>query len=310
MAHLQPGQPGRHHFRPRVRWVAYPPAGALPPRRPRPVQHYAGPPSYARPPRWGFPNLTWREPTAVPGTPSALVPAIERVRMLSRWTTAVLGFLAALALTAAGSEFWRYALMVISRESALTSGVVDASNVMEKLFAILTLIFGLMAIGLVVLWLLVAQEAAADQNDHEPPRSSREVLLGTLVPGLNLALAGSILAEVEHAVLRRSPLRRPRPSRLVLGWWAAWVVNGVLLVVVIFERFRGSLQAQADSVLLSGILDVSASVLAVLTALVVHRLTKLLAPISLEGLRIRRVVAVKGAPSPELRPVRPKAGSR
>lgn len=302
-------QPSPHHYRPRVRWVASPPPGAMPPRRSRPVQRYAGPPSYARIPRWGFPNLTWREPTAVPGTPSAVVPAIQRMRTLSQWSAAVLGFLAALSLTAAVSEFWRYALMVISRDSALSSGVVFASNILEELFAVLTMVFGLMAIVLVVMWLLVAVEAAADENDQKPARSMPELLLGTLMPGLNLVMAGSILAELEHAVLRRPVTRRPTPSRLVYAWWAAWVINGVLLAVVIFKRLQSGLQAEADSVLLSGLLDLSAVALTVLTGLVVHRMTRLLAPISLEGLRLRRVVAVKGAPSPELRPVRP-AGSR
>lgn len=298
-------QPGRHHFRPRVRWIASPPPGALPPRMPRPVERYAGPPSYARPPRWGFPNLVWREPTAVPGTPSATVPAIERVRVLSRWAVTVLGFLAALALAAAASEFWRYALMVIGRDSALSSAAVNTSNQVELAFALLTLVFGLLGFAAVLLWLLVTREAAAEENDQEPARSTREVLLGTLVPGLNLVMAGSILAELEHAVLRRSALRRPKPSRLVLAWWAVWIVNVVLVVARIVNSCFGSLQAQADGVFLTGMVDVSAVALAVLTAVVVHRLTKLLAPISLEGLRLRRVVAVKGAPSPRLRPVRP-----
>ena len=41
-----------------------------------------------------------------------------------------------------------------------------------------------------------------------------------LVPGLNLSLPGSLLAEIEHSALGRPADRRPRPSRLLLVWWA------------------------------------------------------------------------------------------
>ncbi|GAA5158480.1 DUF4328 domain-containing protein [Amycolatopsis dongchuanensis] len=298
-------QPGRYHFRPRVRWVASPPPGALPPRPVRPVERYTGPPRYPVPPRWGFPNLTWREPTAVPGTPSGYPRPVERVRVLSRNAITVLWFLAGLTLLGAVAEFWRYALLVISRDSALHSDVVAMSDALEIISSLLSVVFGLLAIASVVWWLLVARQAAADENGHEPPRSARQVLLGTLVPGLNLVLAGSVLAELEHAVLRRPVDERPRPSRLVLAWWAAWLLDAVLMVLVIVWRFRDGVQAQADGVFLSGLLDLSAALLAVLTALVVHRVTSLLAPISVDKLRLRRVVEVKGAPAPALRPVRP-----
>ena len=298
-------QPGRQYFRPRVRWVASPPPGALPPRRVRPVERYTGPPAYPVPPRWGFPNLTWREPTTVPGTPSGLPRPVERVRVLSRNAVTILWFLVGLALAGAASEYWRYALLVISRNSALDADVVAMSDSLEIIASLLTVMFGFLAIASVLWWLLVARQAAADENGQEPPRSTRQVLLGTLVPGLNLVMAGSILAELEHAVLRRPADRRPRPSRLVLAWWAAWVTDAVVMVLVIVWRFRDGVQAQADGVFLSGLLDLSAALLAALTAVAVHRLTSLLAPVSLEKLRLRRVVGVRGAPEPALRPVRP-----
>jgi hypothetical protein len=297
-------QPSRYNFRPRVRWVASPPPGAVPRRRVRPAERYTGPPAYPVPPRWGFPNLTWREPTLVPGTASSYPRPVERVRLLSRNAVTVLWFLAGLALAAAGAEFWRYALLVISRDSALDTDVVAMSDALEIIASLLTVVFGLLGIASVLWWLLVARQAAADENGQEPPRSTRQVLIGALVPGLNLVVAGSIVAELEHAILRRPVERRPKPSRLVLAWWAAWVLDAVLMIVVIGWRFRDGVQAQADGVLLSGLLDASGALLAGLTAIVVHRLTSLLAPITLDRLRVRRVVAVKGAPAPTLRPVR------
>lgn len=298
-------QPARHPFRPRVRWVASPPPGARPPRRAHAVERYTGPPAYPVPPRWGFPNLTWREPTLVPGTPSSYPRPVERVRVLSRNAITILFFLAGLALAASVAEFWRYALLVISRNSALATDVVAMSDALEIIASLLSAVFGVLAIVSVLWWLVVARQAAADENGQELPRPTREVLIGTLVPVLNFFLAGSIVAELEHAILRRPSSQRPTPSRLVLAWWAAFVLDAVLMILVIIWRFRGSLQAQADAVFLSGLLDSSAVLLAVLTAIVVHRLTSLLAPISLDRLRVRRVVAVKGAPEPALRPVRP-----
>jgi len=235
---------------------------------------------------------------------------IERMRMLSRNAVTILWFLTGLSTVAAVAEFWRYALLVISRTSALDTDVVMMSDALEIIASLLTVVFGLMAVGSVLWWLLVARQAAAQASGQEPSRSSWQVVVGVLVPGLNLAMAGSILAEVEHAVLGRPVDRRPRPSRLVLAWWAAWVLNELLMILVIGWRFRDGVQAQADGVLLSGLLDTSAAVLAGLSAVVVHRLTMLLAPVSLSRLRLRRVVAVKGAPAPTTRPRRPASASR
>ncbi|HJQ45997.1 MAG TPA: DUF4328 domain-containing protein [Amycolatopsis sp.] len=280
------------------------------PRRARPAERYTGPPAYPAIPRWGFPNLTWRPPTTVPGTPSSLPTPVERMRMLARNAVTILWFLVGLATTAAVAEFWRYALLVISRTSALHTGVVRMSDALEVIAALLTVVFGLMAIGSVLWWLLVARQAAAQESGQEPPRPSWQVVVGVLVPGLNLAMAGSILAELEHAILRRPVDRRPKPSRLVLAWWAAWVANEVLMVLVIVWRFRDGIQAEADGVFLSGLLDLSAAVLAGLTALTVHRLTTLVAPVSLSRLRLRRVIAVKGAPPATTRPPRPAGAAR
>ncbi|HVW42391.1 MAG TPA: hypothetical protein VHC18_13675, partial [Amycolatopsis sp.] len=121
-----------------MRWVAAPPPGAAVPRRARPVQRYTGPPAYPTPPRWGFPNLTWRPSTAVPGTPSSLPTPVERMRMLSRNAVTILWFLVGLATTGAVAEFWRYALLVVSRTSALHTDVVMMSDALEIIAALLT----------------------------------------------------------------------------------------------------------------------------------------------------------------------------
>lgn len=296
-----------------MRWVAAPPPGAYPSRGPRRAwqpERYLGPPAYPVPPRWGFPNLTWREPTNVPGTASSMPTPLDHARVLARNVITVLWFLTGLATVAAAAEFWRYALLVISRDAALNAGVVAMSDTLEIIFSLLTVVFGLLALACVLWWLAVIRHAATEESGYAPPRPSWQVLVGVLVPVINLAMAGSIVAELEHAVLSRPPDQRPRPSRLVLSWWAAWILNEVLMVVVIVLRSLNGIQAQADSVLFSGLLDASAALLAGLTAVVVHRLTSLIAPVPVRRLRLRAITAVRGAPPPQLRPSRPASASR
>ncbi|MEU6641392.1 DUF4328 domain-containing protein [Saccharomonospora sp. NPDC046836] len=303
---MQPGQTGGQM---RVRWVATVPGGGVPRRRARPDGHYAGPPSYSTPPRWGFPNVVWRWPTAVPGTASGVLVPLQRLRMIARNALTVLWTMAALATIAGAAEFWRYALLVRSRDSALSPGVVGASDAFVLAFSLLSFVMALFAIAGTVWWLFVARSAAADEAGQEPPRPTWQVLVGTLVPGPNLVLAGSIVAELEHAAMRRPVDARPRPSRLVLAWWAVWVLNAVLLALTVVWRMRDGVQADADGVVLSGLTDLSAAALALVTAQVVRHVTRLLAPLDTRRLRPMRVVKVTGAPELSRRP-RPIGATR
>nr|WP_236725498.1 DUF4328 domain-containing protein [Amycolatopsis orientalis] len=290
-------QPPRH----RLRWVASPPPGAWPQRRKPVAERYSGPPSYPVPPRWGFPNLVWRRPTAVPGTASGEVTAGERLRVITRSLLPVLWTFAALALVASAAEIWRYVLLVRSRDSALSTSVVSVSDGFVVTAGLLTTILSLLPAGLTVWWLLVARHAAADAADEVPPRRQWQVLVFVLVPVVNLILVLPIVAELEHAVLRRTRETRPKPSRLVLAWWGAWVLNWLLLVLVIVWRFRDGVQALADGVILVALTDLAAAGLAVMTALLVKRMSGLLSPVSEKRLRLLRVLKVDGAPDPERR---------
>ncbi|MGK4593339.1 DUF4328 domain-containing protein [Amycolatopsis sp. w19] len=290
-------QPVRH----RVRWVASPPPGALPQRRKPVAERYSGPPSYPVPPRWGFPNLVWRRPTAVPGTASGEVTAGERLRVITRSLLPVLWTFAALAVIASAAEIWRYVLLVQSRDSALSTSVVSVSDTFVITAGLLTTILSLLPAGLTVWWLLVARHAAADVSGEAPPRRQRHVLAFVLVPVVNLIMVLPVVAELEHAVLRRTRETRPKPSRLVLVWWGVWALNWVLLVLVIVWRFRDGVQALADGVVLVALTDLTAAGLAVVTALLVKRMSGLLAPVEEKRLRLLRVLKVDGVPEPERR---------
>lgn len=286
----------------RQRWTATVPPGAS--RRPRPRRRlpYLGPPRYGATPSWGFPALTWRWPTAVPGTRTEEPVTVDRVRGVAGHAVAMMWALACLAVCAAGGEVWRYVLLVDSRTGALSSRLVGTSDALVTIAAILALTFGLVTLVVTLWWLNMARHAAADLADQRPARPDWQVLVYLLVPVVNLAMAGVVLTELEHQVLRRPADERPTPSKQVRIWWSAWAAAGVLCLITVIWRFRDSVQARADGVILSALTDLSAAAVAILTALMIRRLAMLLAPIDPTTVRYLRVLRVEGAPEPTLRP--------
>lgn len=286
-----------HPGQPRVEWVASPPP-SVPRRRPvaRGRTRYNGPPSYATPPRWGFPALAWRWQTSVPGGPGAGPSLVDRLRVTAGPAQIVLWMLAGIATLAAFAEGWRYVLLMRSRGGALAEGTVRACDTLVVGASLLAMVTAILAVVLTLWWLYVARGAATEHAGHRPGRPDWQVLLWLVFPGVNLLVAGAILAELEHAVLGRPMDQRPRPGRLVLGWWAAWVVSGVLFTVTLLWNLRDGVQAMADGVVLHALTDLAAAVVAALTALVVRRMTVLLAPIDVDNVRRLRVVKVVGAP--------------
>jgi hypothetical protein len=246
----------------------------------------------------------------VPGTASDEVRPIDRLAVLSRSVIGVLFGFAVLSAVAAGAEIWRYVLLVQGREAALNRSVVAFSDGFVLTAGLLASILALLPAGLSIWWLLVARQAASDASGDDPPRPLWQVLVGILVPVANLPMALSIAGELEHAVLGRARDVRPKPSRQVLVWWGAWVLNWVLLGVTIGWRFRGDVQSMADSVVLVALTDLAAALLAVLTALAVRRFSALLAPSDARAVRSMRVLKVAGAPEPELRRARPSGAAR
>jgi hypothetical protein len=257
-----------------LRWVAEPPEGFGPPPPSPPPRRYTGPPRYRILPRWGFPLGGWvpAEQERAGSDPLQVARSLVGTLVPMLWATA------AVALLAAGAEVWRYALLLASRESALSAGAVAASDALVAsagtVAPILTLVVG----GLTVLWSVRASQAAAAAVGVRPARSARAIVLGWLLPGVNLSVPGSVLAEIEHSALGLPAARRPRPSRLLLVWWALWAVGVVLAAVVLLWSFRNGVQARADGVVLHAVLDLLAAATAVVTARLVLRLTRLLAP--------------------------------
>lgn len=256
-----------------LRWVAEPPPGPPPPPG-RVRTPYAGPPRYRDAPRWGFPVLAW-EPPAPPGRPEP--DAVVAARSVAGTLVPLLWAAAAVALLAAVAEAWRYLLLLASRDGALSAGAVAASDALVVSAGTVAPILAAISGGLLALWMVRASRAAADDTGVRPSRSPRAVALGFL-PGPNLTVPGSVLAEIEHMALGRPAQRRPRPSRLLLVGWGLWIASVVLATVVLLWTLRAGVQARADGVVLHAVLDLVAAATAVVMARLVVRLTQLLGP--------------------------------
>jgi hypothetical protein len=257
-----------------LRWVAEPPPGTSPPVPVRRRRPYTGPPPYRMLPRWGFPLGGWRppEPDRPGGDPLQVTRSLLATVVPLLWATS------AVALLAAAAEIWRYILLLASRDGALSASSVAASDALVASAGTVAPILTVLSGGLLILWSVRAAQAAADRAGVRPSRSARAIVLGWLVPGLNLSVPGSVLAEIEHTALGLPPDRRPRPSRLLLVWWVLWALSVVLSAVVLLWSLRDGVQARADGVILHAVLDLLAAVTAGVTARLVLRLTRLLSP--------------------------------
>ncbi|WP_199440677.1 DUF4328 domain-containing protein [Umezawaea beigongshangensis] len=285
----------------RVDWVASPPPGAYQ-HRPAPrAPRYGGPPSYPAPPRWGFPLLAWRWPTSVLGSPDSPVDSVDRVRSLARTANSALGLTAVTALWAFGSEVWRYVLVAMSRYGALSASAVGVSDAMVVSSSVVTFVAAGVSAVLVLLWLRRARSVAALSAGYGPSRSDTAVVVGLLVPGMNLVVPGSVVAELEHAALRQPADRRPAPSRPVLVWWALWAASALLVLANVVASFFTSTQALANGIVLHALSDLVAAATAVAALLVVRRITTLILPVDTAALRFLRVLRVDDAPAPPLR---------
>jgi hypothetical protein len=226
----------------------------------------------------------------------APTPADEQMRALAAVAVPLLGLTAMLVLATAGAEAWRYALLLDSRTDAVPAGPLRASDALVVTGGVVSLLSSALAGAVTLGWVVHANAAAAQAVAVTPARPGWQVVVGTLVPGVNLVVPGAVLAEVEHAALGQDPNRRPHPSRLVIAWWVIWAAGLVLTGTAILWNLRSGVQARADGVLLHVATDLVAGAVAVTTIVVVRRLTRLLSPVKLASTRRMVVVRVPGAP--------------
>jgi hypothetical protein len=238
---------------------------------------------------------------------------VERTGALGATAVSTLWITSGVAALAAGAELWRYVLLLRSRDEALPKTTLAISDALVATTGFLTWLLGVLSGLVVVLWALRARTAAADRLGVRLARSDAQFIAGVLIPGLNLFIPGSVLAELEHTVLVGEGARerdtRPKPSRPVIVWWVAWVASLVLGWVTFAWGFSHSVQAMADGVVLHAWNDVAVVVLALATSQLVRYLTRLLTPLDPVELPRLRVLDVHGAPRPA-RAERPASAPR
>ncbi|MDN5930930.1 MAG: DUF4328 domain-containing protein, partial [Pseudonocardia sp.] len=104
------------------------------------------------------------------------------------------------------------------------------------------------------------------------------------------------------------PGRRPRPSQLLLVWWALWAAGVMLAGIVLLWSMRPGVQARADGVVLHAALDLLAAGTAGVTAVLLARLTRLLAPARTDRREILVRVTEPASAHPDGAPEPARAG--
>jgi Domain of unknown function (DUF4328) len=267
-----------------TRWVASPPdtpstsgsSTSGPASAERPSGGYTGPPRYTETPQWGYPAQPWR--TEAPEDSADPVDPIRRIELQAGLLVPLLRGLAVLAALSCAGEIWRYILLLQSRSGALEAGTVAASDALVTAASWVTTSTSVGVGAYLLFWVLRVSRASAARAGVRPSRGRRALLLGWLVPGLNLTVPGSTLAEVEHTALGSPAGERPEPSKLLRVWWGLWAANVLLGVVTVLWSLRSGVQAKADGVELHALVDLVVAVTAEVTARVVSRLTALMCP--------------------------------
>ncbi|MGV9945683.1 DUF4328 domain-containing protein [Rhodococcus aetherivorans] len=275
-----PVPPGRRNFR----WVARPPQARSGQDGPRPRRRPAGPaPRYHEVPRWG---LADPRPAGEPSTPSREETLADLAPTLLAGTAVVFGL-------AAVAEAVRYGLLLYNRTRLVDPLALAASDALVWATQLCGPAVALAAGVAATLRLIRVRRRLFAARGAADPRGRISLLLGCLVPGVNLAMPGVFLTEITGP-------DDPRLRRAVRTWWVLWALGGVLFVVNVLWRQRDTLQAQADGVLLAAVTAALAAAVAVAALHVV----RLFDDEDLRG-RPRRLPRRTVATGPKYEPIAP-----
>lgn len=285
----RPVPPARRNFR----WVAIPSAAGTPPEaQPRTggAAALGATPRYDDVPRWGL-----RDRRAV-----TTVDEPTRAEKLAEIAPTLLVATAVLFALAALAEAVRYGLLLFNRTRlvdpvalALSDAAVGSTQVVAPLVALAAVV----AAGLRLVRVRERVYAARGSSDPRPPAL---IVLGCVIPLVNLALPGVYLTEIADDA-------GPRVRRAVRTWWILWVLGGVLVVVTLLWRQRDALQARADGVVLSAV----TAAVAVLVAVAALHVLRLFDGTDLRGrpLKYRQLTVATGPAHSPIAPIEP-AGRR
>ncbi|MFH5211105.1 DUF4328 domain-containing protein [Antrihabitans sp. NCIMB 15449] len=210
---------------------------------------------YGSTPQWGLVD----PPPPTPKTDDADLAGLGRHVVNIFTLTAILFFLAAVA------EVGRYAILLRNRTRLIDPLLLAASDTAVLATSILALLVTTLAVFAAAGWLIGARRRAFERDGRRDPRPVEQIVMGCIIPGANLIFPGVFLTEITRDAL-------PRTRRLVVVWWCAWVFGAVVALVALVWRFRTTLQAEADGVLLNAFADLVAAGVAIVTILVIREL--------------------------------------
>ncbi len=239
------------------RWVARRPRS----KSPR-VQSPVAPPASATPryeqiPRWGLIDNPVPKKSDDPSR-------------RERWAESAPGLLTltmALLALACVAELFRYGILLYNRTRLVNPRALMASDALVVFAEVASIIIGVSAAVAVVSWLVVRRSEHFARAGSRDPRRATTMYLGSLVPVLSLVMPGVYLTELVDV---RGGIERTKLLTLVRIWWAVWVLDWALVLTVTLWRFRDSLQAEADGVLLSAVGAVVAAAVAFSTLLLIR----------------------------------------
>ncbi|MFE3441795.1 DUF4328 domain-containing protein [Nocardia sp. NPDC059180] len=251
---LSPGPIDAPAERRNYRWVARRPdhraRGPVAPGRAGPTPT----PRYTQMPRWGLRDV----PASVAAAPR------RPLNVLAGWLPGLLVGVALMFGIAAGSELGRYLLLLRNRTRLIDPLLLNFSDALVNASALFAAVLALLAAIGAVGWLIEARHTAYERLGRRDPRSPRALVLGCVIPVVNLVWPGVFLTET---VAGRED---PRALHAVRVWWAVWVFGGACAVAALFWRTADSLQAEADGVLFSAFTNAVAAAVAVATLWVVR----------------------------------------
>ena len=257
----QPRPPARTVVPPKsrrnYRWVARRPDALQ--RVPRPPKAAVGPtPRYLQTPRWGLLD----PPPAQESAPA---------RGLAAWANraptwvSIAGLVFALAAVA---ELVRYLVLLHNRTRLINPWILALSDTAVWALGLLAPLAALIAAIAAACWLVRARGSFYAGENRRDPRSPLMLLLGCLIPVVNLVMPGVFLTEFNRSAF--APEARPERRRLIRGWWCAWVLCGLVAVCQVLFRYADSLQIKADGVLFAVFANIVAAVVAGLTLMLIR----------------------------------------
>lgn len=206
-------------------------------------------PHYTEIPRWGLLD----PPPAPARTPERPLWGLAASRDVLLVVTA-LAF-----LVAACAEYGRYLILLRNRTKLIPSWLLWISDMSVWVFGVIAPLCALATALALTGWLIEARKARFAAEGRRDPRRRWTLILGCLVPGVNLIWPGVFLTEL------LGPAPDPRAQRAVRIWWAAWAVSGLILVAATLWRDASTLQAEADGVSFTAFSDLCAAGFVVLT---------------------------------------------